>query len=120
MRWAIALIALSQVVLMAQAGVGMYWIAAALLLFFTGFNVLEATQPSLLSRLTHPATKGAASGVYNTIQALGLFVGSMLGAWLNNHWQTRGVFVGTAVLALLWLVVHQVFSRAMVQKTMSA
>ena len=119
MRWAIALIALSQVVLMAQAGASMYWIAGALLLFFTGFNVLEATQPSLLSKLTHPATKGAASGVYNTIQALGLFVGSMLGAWLNNHWQTRGVFVGTAVLALLWLVVHQVFSRAMVQKTMS-
>ncbi len=116
MRWAIVLIALSQIVLMLPAGASMYGIAAALLLFFVGFNVLEATQPSLLSKLTHPATKGAASGVYNTIQALGLFVGSMLGAWLNNHWQMRGVFVGTAVLALLWLAVHQLFSRAMVQK----
>ena len=119
MRAAIALIALSQIILAAQSGVGAYWIAGALLLFFTGFNVLEATQPSLLSKLTHPATKGAASGVYNTVQALGLFIGSMLGAWLNNHWQTRGVFIGTAVLALAWLLVHQLFSRAMMQKSVS-
>lgn len=119
MRAAIALIVLSQIILAAQSGVGAYWIAGALLLFFTGFNVLEATQPSLLSKLTHPATKGAASGVYNTVQALGLFIGSMLGAWLNNHWQTRGVFIGTAVLALAWLLVHQLFSRAMMQKSVS-
>lgn len=116
MRVAIALIVLSQILLALQSGAGAYWIGAALLVFFTGFNVLEATQPSLLSKLTHPATKGAASGVYNTIQALGLFVGSMLGAWLNNHWHVRGVFVGTAVLALVWLVVHQGFSRGMTQK----
>ena len=90
---------------------GAWAIAGALLLFFTGFNVLEATQPSLLSKLTHPATKGAASGVYNTVQALGLFVGAMLGAWLNTHWGVTGLFVGTAVMGLAWLVAHQVFAQ---------
>jgi MFS family permease len=46
------------------------------------FNILEATQPSLISRIAPPHAKGAALGVYNTTQALGLFVGGVLGgAW---------------------------------------
>ena len=110
MRMAIAFIVLAQIGLATQVG-GAWAIAGALLLFFTGFNVLEATQPSLLSKLTHPATKGAASGVYNTVQALGLFVGAMLGAWLNTHWGVTGLFVGTAVMGLAWLVAHQVFAQ---------
>ena len=75
--------------------------------------MLEATQPSLLSKLTHPATKGAASGVYNTVQALGLFVGALAGAWLNAHWGVMGLFVGTALMALAWLVAHQVFAQSL-------
>ena len=110
MRIAVALIVLAQIVLASQIG-GVWAIAGALLMFFTGFNVLEATQPSLLSKLTHPATKGAASGVYNTVQALGLFVGAMLGAWLNAHWGATGLFIGTSVMALAWLVAHQVFAK---------
>ena len=110
MRLSISLIVVAQLLLAVKSDVSAYWIAAALLLFFTGFNVLEATQPSLLSRLSNPATKGAASGVYNTIQALGLFAGSMLGAWLNNHWHVQGVFIGTALLSFTWLVLHQSLS----------
>ncbi len=109
MRLAVALIVLAQILLATQMG-GVWVIAGALLVFFTGFNVLEAIQPSLLSKFTHPATKGAASGVYNTIQALGLFVGAMLGAWLNTHWGITGLFVGTTIMALTWLGAHQVFS----------
>jgi hypothetical protein len=37
--------------------------------------VLEATLPSLVSRTAPPAAKGAALGVYNTTQAIGLFIG---------------------------------------------
>ena len=55
-----------------------------LLLFFVAFNVLEATLPSLVSRTAHPAAKGAALGVYNTTQALGLFIGGA-GVWLRRR-----------------------------------
>jgi MFS family permease len=110
MRIAIVLIVIAQIILASQIA-GVWGVAVALLLFFLGFNVLEATQPSLLSKLTHPATKGAASGVYNTVQALGLFTGAMIGAWLNAHWGVMGLFVGTALMALAWLVAHQVFAQ---------
>ncbi len=110
MRAAVLLIALAQILLASQIG-GVYLIAAALLLFFTGFNVLEATQPSLLSKLTHPATKGAASGVYNTVQALGLFAGAMVGSWLNGHWGVTGLFIVTTLMVLAWLAAHQKFAQ---------
>lgn len=109
MRAAIGLILIAQV-LMTQH-LPSWAIGGALLLFFTGFNVLEATQPSALSKITHPATKGAASGVYNTVQALGLFAGAMLGAWLNTHWGATGVFIGTTALTLAWLLNHQFNAR---------
>ncbi len=48
-------------------------------MFFVAFNVLEATLPSLVSRLAPAELKGTALGVYNTTQALGLFAGGAVG-----------------------------------------
>lgn len=105
MALSIALVAVAQIGLALNVG-GLVGIAVALLLFFIGFNVLEATQPSLLSKLTHPASKGAAAGVYNTVQALGLFAGAAGGAWLNAHFSGYGLFISTAVLSGMWLWMH--------------
>jgi len=78
---------------------------ALLLAFFVAFNVLEASLPSLVSRLAPAASRGTALGVYNTTQALGLFAGGAAGGWLAQHWGESSVFVfGIAVVAL-WLVV---------------
>ncbi|WP_374324572.1 MFS transporter [Azonexus sp.] len=76
-----------------------------LLLFFVAFNILEATLPSLVSRTAPPAAKGAALGVYNTTQALGLFIGGALGGYIAQHFGDNAVFSACAVLALLWLAV---------------
>jgi MFS family permease len=57
-------------------------LGGCLLVFFTAFNVLEASLPSLVSRLAPPDVKGTALGIYNTTQALGLFVGGGLGGWV--------------------------------------
>jgi predicted MFS family arabinose efflux permease len=85
-------------------GGGSFWaIAAALLSFFVAFNILEAMLPSLISRVAHPRAKGAALGVYNTTQALGLFLGGALGGWLAKHHGAEAVFVGAAFLVAVWL-----------------
>ncbi len=73
--------------------------------FFLAFNILEASQPSLVSRLAPPAAKGAALGVYNTLQALGLACGGLLGGWLNQHAGAAVVFIVTAALTLFWLII---------------
>jgi len=76
-----------------------------LLLFFVAFNILEATLPSLVSRTAPAAAKGAALGVYNTTQAIGLFLGGALGGYIAQHFGDNAVFSACAVLALLWLAV---------------
>jgi MFS family permease len=76
-----------------------------LLGFFVAFNILEASLPSLVSRIAPIGAKGAAMGVYNTTQALGLAVGGAAGGWLMQHYGQASVFVlGTVLIALWWMV----------------
>ena len=103
----IALIALVQVVLLwvssgAPSIAALAWLLFA---FFCGFNVLEATQPSLASRIAPAASRGAAMGVYNTLQSLGFFAGGWLGGQLVKNHGTQGLFLSCAGLMALWLVV---------------
>ncbi|OIQ92282.1 inner membrane transport protein YajR [mine drainage metagenome] len=73
--------------------------------FFVAFNILEATLPSLISRVAPPRAKGAALGVYNTSQALGLFTGGVVGGLLAQHIGAGGVFAFGAAVAVLWLMI---------------
>jgi MFS family permease len=79
-------------------------LALLLTLFFVAFNVLEATQPSWISRIAPAHSKGTALGVYNTLQSLGLFLGGMLGGWLGQHYGAAVVSLVCGALALVWLV----------------
>jgi len=76
---------------------------ALLLAFFVAFNILEATLPSLVSRIAPPASRGRALGVYNTTQALGLFVGGAVGGWLAGRFGDSAVFVFGIAIVALWL-----------------
>lgn len=78
------------------------WLFVWLLVFFTGFNLLEATLPSMLSKLAPAGAKGTAMGVYSTSQFLGAFLGGTLGGWLAHTWGLDAVFIGCAALALCW------------------
>ncbi|WP_301103474.1 MFS transporter [Propionivibrio sp.] len=84
-------------------GNSIYALAFWLMLFFVAFNVLEATQPSLISRIAPSHAKGAALGVYNTTQSLGLFLGGVLGGALAKHSGAQAVWIACAILALVWL-----------------
>lgn len=76
-----------------------------LLLFFVGFNLLEATLPSLVSKLSPAGAKGTAMGLYSTSQFLGAFVGGTFGGWLLQHQSAQVVMMTGAGLAGLWLLV---------------
>lgn len=80
-------------------------IVAMMWVFFLAFNILEASLPSLISRVAPPLAKGAALGIYNTCQALGLFTGGVFGGMLAQHVGPGGVFVMGACVAGLWLFV---------------
>jgi MFS family permease len=102
---AIGLIGLVQLGLLwgASAGLGIGALALLLFVFFCGFNVLEASQPSLASRVAPAHARGAALGVYNTLQSLGFFAGGALGGWLVKATGVQGLFVACAIGMALWL-----------------
>jgi len=82
-------------------------IAAGLFVFFVGFNVLEATLPSLISKIAPASAKGTAVGIYNTCEFLGAFVGGALGGFLYipaEHNDAQA-FVVIAGLLVAWLLV---------------
>jgi len=99
----IALIALVQLGYLLGA-YSLWWQALLLLVFFLGFNVLEASLPSLVSRVAHPSAKGTALGVYNTTQSLGLFAGGALGGWCAKHFGNDMVFLAGGLAMLAWLL----------------
>ena len=109
-----ALLTAIGLVLAVQAGLGLVAasgaapslavLGALLFVFFCGFNALEATQPSLVSRMAPPAVRGAALGAYNTLQSLGLFAGGALGGALAKWAGAPGLFAATALLTAAWLL----------------
>jgi predicted MFS family arabinose efflux permease len=89
--------------LFALSPVGLVALAGLLLAFFAAFNVLEASLPSLVSRLAPADAKGTALGIYNTTQSLGLFAGGLIGGVVQQQWGKPAVFVACAALVAVWL-----------------
>lgn len=86
-------------------GINHFWgIVGALFFYFVAFNLLEASLPSLISKLAPASAKGTAMGVYNTAQALGLFFGGVFGGWLAQHYGFAAVFIFCVVLMAIWLL----------------
>lgn len=71
--------------------------------FFTAFNLLEATLPSMISKMAPAGAKGTAMGIYSTSQFLGAFLGGILGGALAQDFGLDAVFYGCGLVALIWL-----------------
>ena len=69
-------------------------------MFFSAFNIMEASLPSLITKAAPPDAKGTATGIYSSSQFLGIFVGGVVGGWAHLHGGIDGVFALTiAVVA---------------------
>jgi len=100
---AVALMLFAQ--LMFAETIHQFWgVVVSLLIYFTAFNMLEATLPSLISKMAPVAYKGTAIGVHNTAQSFGVFLGAALGGYLSSHYGFSAVFVFCAILMGVWLL----------------
>lgn len=100
---AVALALAAQALLM-FAQHSLWGVAIALLLFFTAFNVLEATLPSMISKIAPLAAKGTAMGVYSSVQFFGAFFGAAAGGALMQFVGGDAVFLFSMALLALWLL----------------
>ncbi|MDX8403501.1 MAG: MFS transporter [Mariprofundaceae bacterium] len=83
----------------------LFAVSTGLLLFFIAFNVLEASLPSLISRMAPVDAKGTAMGVYSTSQFFGAFLGGAFGGFVYGAFGMQSVFYACAVAALLWVAI---------------
>ena len=81
---AVAALVVSQAMLYLGAG-NLYVLLAALIVFFSAFNVMEASLPSLITKAAPPDAKGTAMGLYSSAQFLGIFAGGVVGGWAHQH-----------------------------------
>ena len=100
----VATVALS-IVMLAAGLQSLAGITAALVIFFAGFNVLEAKLPALVSRAAPREGTGAATGLYSSVQFLGTFVGGAAGGALAEHGGATAVLLTCALVTLAWLAV---------------
>ncbi len=84
---------------------GFWSMFVILLVFFTAFNLLEASLPSLVVKLSPADKKGTASGVYSSSQFLGAACGGALGGWFYQTYGADGLFLFTAGMGLVWFTV---------------
>jgi MFS family permease len=103
----VGLVLLVQVALwvLTHTAPSLWALALVLFVFFCGFNVLEASQPSLASKAAPVATRGTALGIYNSLQSLGFFVGGAVGGALVKRAGPDALFMVCGAAMLLWLAV---------------
>jgi MFS family permease len=73
-------------------------------LFFVGFNYMEATLPSVVSKTVFAGGRGTAMGVFSTSQFLGAFAGGAAGGALLQHLGQGALVASCLALLLLWVV----------------
>ncbi|NOQ14461.1 MAG: MFS transporter [Methyloprofundus sp.] len=83
----------------------LFALIAGLWVFFCGFNLLEATLPSLVSKTAPGDLKGTAMGAYSSSQFMGAFIGGTTGGWVYGEWGASYVFLFCACAAASWLIV---------------
>lgn len=105
---AIALLIAAMLVALLMPG---FWpLTVALLLFFVGFNFLEASLPALVSRVAPAGQRGSAMGIYSSSQFFGAFLGGILGGAVVQHFGYQSLFAVLAVIGLIWLLVASTLS----------
>jgi len=82
---------------------GFWSLVLSLVMFFTAFNYLEATMPSILSRIAPAGVKGSVMGIYSSSQFLGAFVGGIIGGFIANSYGEKSIFLVMTIVSLIWL-----------------
>lgn len=100
MLLALMVLLASQLMLVVFDSAWAIWLAV--ILFFSGFNLLEAGLPAAVSKQVVAHERGAAMGVYSSSQFAGGFVGSLFG---GVSLALGGPFLGGAIL-IIFLVCY--------------
>ena len=77
----------------------------SLVLYFLGFNLLEAILPSWVSMLSALESRGFSLAIYNTFQAMGIFFGGTIGGLLFEKYGFDGIIYLCLILSFFWIII---------------
>lgn len=100
---ALAIFLLSNIILLFASSLPMLIVSA--LLFFTGFNYMEASLPAMISSLAPAGQKGGAMGVYSTCQFIGAFVGGSLAGLVMSHYGRQPLVIAAIIVLVIWALI---------------
>ncbi|MBC3766086.1 MFS transporter [Neptunicella marina] len=80
------------------------------LLFFIGFNFLEANLPALVSGIAPAGKKGSAMGIYASFQFFGAFLGGTLAGAITQELGGQLVFALALAICIAWLPILSGFN----------
>ncbi len=98
--WAFGLLG-SALIFLAQ-GLTIAFMAGLMVVYFLGFNLLEAAMPALVARVAGSSDRGRKMGLYSTFQFLGAFAGGAGGGLLLANFGGAFVLVLAGGLCLAW------------------
>lgn len=79
------------------------WIC--LLIYFIAFNILEALFPTLIAKAAHPALKGTATGIYSSMQFLGICLGGIWAGLAYKYFGIKSIFICNSLLCFFYILV---------------
>jgi len=85
-------------------GDSVWHLALTMVVFFSAFNLLEASLPSLVSKVSPADRKGTAMGMYSSSQFIGAFLGGVLGGLSYELAGAQGVYLMCSFALLVWLL----------------
>lgn len=100
---AVSILLVSQLSLLHQS-TSLYYITAAMLIYFIAFNFLEANLPSLISKHAPENGRGTTIGIYSSCQFLGIFLGGSLAGIVFKVSGFTGIFTVNAIVAAIWII----------------
>ncbi len=102
---------LSGIMIVCLAEIGLYFFSGysalflMLVLFFAGFNFLEASMPSLVAKISPADMKGTAMGLFSSAQFFGAFSGGLIGGVLLAYDSLHEAFLQLALLVVSWWII---------------
>ena len=83
---------------------GFWSLVLSVVLFFTAFNYLEATMPSILSRIAPAGVKGSVMGIYSSSQFFGAFAGGIAGGYIASVYGENSIFLVMSIITIAWFI----------------
>ncbi len=105
MPWAFFALAASMAAMgLLDTDFGLLGLAVLMAVYFLGFNLLEASMPALLARVSGSRGRGRRMGVYSTFQFLGAFAGGISGGWLLGGFGSAIALLAAAGTCVVWAI----------------